>query len=67
MRKAFSLVRKTEAKRHLARALLVRGKILKRTSLPRAEAALQEALALTKEMGTVILEKKVVRELEDLY
>ncbi len=66
LRKSLELIKKTEAKRHYARALLVKGRLLKDTSRSRARAALEEALSLTKEMGTKILQRRIEQELATL-
>lgn len=60
---ALRIAKRTGARRHRARALLVRGTLFCSSRPKAARKSLQEALELAREMGTVLLEKRI-REAE---
>jgi tetratricopeptide (TPR) repeat protein len=60
IRKALNMAQKSGAKKHQAKALLVRGKLLAKTRPNVAEQSFQKALDLSQEMGTRLLTKNIL-------
>lgn len=59
IRKALDLAEKSKSKKHLARALFLRGQILSETRPGLARNALERALGFSRQMGTSFLTEKV--------
>jgi class 3 adenylate cyclase/tetratricopeptide (TPR) repeat protein len=59
VRKALTIANKTGAKKHQARALLVKGRLMAQNSPGLARRYLEKALAIATEIGTVLLIERI--------
>ena len=66
VRKAINLAQKNGAKKHHARALLIRGQLLSRTRLGLAQRSLGKAIALSREMNTRLLSARILRAQKEI-
>jgi tetratricopeptide (TPR) repeat protein len=65
VRKALSIADRTGAKKHQARALLVKGRLMARNRPGIARRHLQSALALAREIGALLLVERIEQTIED--
>jgi tetratricopeptide (TPR) repeat protein len=65
VRKALGIATKSGAKKHQARALLVKGRLMAQTRPGLARRYLEKALALATEIGTVLLVERIEQAIAD--
>jgi class 3 adenylate cyclase/tetratricopeptide (TPR) repeat protein len=66
IRKALNLAQKNGAKKHHARALIIKAQLLSLSRPGVARRSFSEALALSEEMGTILLTKRIRQSMSEL-
>ncbi|MBW1924026.1 MAG: tetratricopeptide repeat protein [Deltaproteobacteria bacterium] len=66
LRKALDLAERNGARRHQARALLLKGRFLRKTRPAEGRKCLERALRLSEEMGTIRLSHRIRKEITRL-